>query len=148
MFECVFELDHPRFVQLKDQKPPLHFHCTQHEYMQVLEGRLCYEVEGQELVLKPEDGEVCMKPWTHHCILPTPPTDGPSGRRTVFMLSGTDSDEAFKLDEIFYENWYSYQEEFIVHGGSLSLLQILIVRTKLPLYLVLLIFDETDYLHL
>lgn len=131
MFECIFELDHPRFVQLKDQKPPMHFHSSQHEFMQVLEGRLCYEVEGRELVLTPEDGEVCIEPWTHHRLLPTPPTDGPSGRRSVFMLSSTDSDQVFKLDDIFYENWYSYQEEFIIHGGSLSLLQVLIVSTNM-----------------
>ena len=130
MFECTFELDHPRFVQLKDQKPPLHFHSSQHEYMQVLDGRLCYEVEGQERVLTPDDGEVCIEPWTHHRLLPTPPTDGPSGRRSVFTLSSTDTNQVFKLDEIFYENWYSYQEEFIVHGGSLSLLQVLIVSTR------------------
>lgn len=97
--------------------------------MQVLEGRLCYEVEGQEHVLTPKDGEVCIKPWTHHRILPMPPTDGPSGRRSVLTLSSTDSDQVFKLDEIFYENWYSYQEELIIHGGSLSLLQILVVST-------------------
>lgn len=128
MYECVFQLDHPIFIEkLKGQKMPLHFHSSQHEYMQVREGRLCYEVEGKEMVLKPEDGEVCIPPWTHHRILPTPPTDGPSGRRTVFTLSSTDSDQVFKLDDIFYENWYSYQEDFIIHGASISVLQILIV---------------------
>ncbi|KAI7780127.1 hypothetical protein LA080_000046 [Diaporthe eres] len=127
MFECVFELDHSRFVHLEGQKPPMNFHSSQLEFMQVLEGRLCYEIEGKELVLTPEDGEVCIEPWTHHRLLPTPPTDGPSGRRSVVLLSSTDSDQVFKLDYIFYQNWYSYQEEFIIHGGSLSLLQVLIM---------------------
>ncbi|KAL1855206.1 hypothetical protein Daus18300_011207 [Diaporthe australafricana] len=125
MFEIVFQLDHPRFIQLRGQKPPLHFHSSQEEYMTVLEGRLCIEVEGQERVLTSDDGEVAIRPWTHHRLWPPPPADGPSGRRTVFLLSSTDSDQTFKLDEVFYENWYSYQEEIVIRGKKVDVLQVL-----------------------
>lgn len=97
--------------------------------MKVLSGRLCIEVEGQERVLTPADGEVCVEPWTHHRILRPPPSDNPADNRSVFLLSAADADQTFKLDEDFYENWYSYQEGVVVRGEKISILQVLIVRT-------------------
>ncbi|KUI58321.1 hypothetical protein VP1G_05615 [Cytospora mali] len=124
-FEVAFQLDHPRLVLLRDQKPPLHFHPYQEEYIQVLEGRLCVEMEGKEHILTKKDGEICVRPWTNHRLYPPPPTDGPSGRRTVFLLSGSVTDEPFKLDEVFFENWYAYQEQIVTHGKRVNVLQVM-----------------------
>ncbi|KAK2613223.1 hypothetical protein N8I77_000148 [Diaporthe amygdali] len=93
------------------------------------------QVQGQERVFTPDDGGVRIEPWTHHRILSTPPPNDPSGKRSVFILSSTVSQHIFKLDEVFYENWHSYQKGFIVHGGSLSLLQVLIKFSMLDLRL-------------
>lgn len=93
--------------------------------MEVLQGRLCYEVEGQERVLTPADGEVCVEPWTHHRLLMLPPADN----RCVFLLSAADADQTFKLDEDFYANWYSYQEGVVVRGEKISIFQVPMVRT-------------------
>ncbi|KAJ4414716.1 hypothetical protein N0V82_007768 [Gnomoniopsis sp. IMI 355080] len=89
--------------------------------MKVLQGRLCFEVEGQERVLTPADGEVCIEPWTHHRLLLSPPSEDPAGNRCVFLLSADDADQMFKLDEDFYENWYSYQEGIVVRGEKISI---------------------------
>lgn len=103
--------------------------------MRVLQGRLRFEVEGQERVLTAADGEVCIEPWTHHRLLVLAPSqDDPAvaadDNRCVFLLSAADADQqTFKLDEDFYENWFSYQEGIVVRGEKISILQVLIVRT-------------------
>lgn len=61
-FEIVFKLDHPRLLELSQQKPPLHFYPRQEEYFKVLEGRLCVKADSQTRLLSPEDGEVCVGP--------------------------------------------------------------------------------------
>lgn len=96
--------------------------------MTVLQGHLCTEIEGQERTLTPADGEVCVEPWTHHRLIRTFPSDhDPSDNRSVFLLSAADTNRTFKLDQDFYENWYSYQEGVIVRGSKISFLQVLIV---------------------
>ncbi|ROV92179.1 hypothetical protein VMCG_09283 [Cytospora schulzeri] len=128
VFEVVFRLDHPRLVALASQKPPLHFHPSQEEYMEVLEGRLCVEVDGQTRVLTREDGELCVLPWSHHRLYP-PQIDSSEtvtgGQRTVFLLSGSEADQLFKLDLVFFENWYAYQDDVIVGGNRANLFQVL-----------------------
>ncbi|KUI73670.1 Polyketide synthase CurC [Cytospora mali] len=127
-FEVTFQLDHPRLVALADQKPPLHFHPYQEEYMKVLEGRLCVDVDGQTRVLTKEDGELCVLPWAHHRLYPPPRNsveDDSAGQRTVFLLSGSEAHQLFKLDLVFFMNWYAYQDDVVVRGHPANLFQVL-----------------------
>jgi hypothetical protein len=112
-------------LSLASQKPPLHFHPWQEEYIRVLEGRLAVEISGEEHILTPADGEICIKPWTHHRLYPPPLREGETITR--FLLSGADTAEAYKLDELFFENWYGYQDSVFIHGGSLSVVQVMSV---------------------
>ncbi|TGJ87168.1 hypothetical protein E0Z10_g1587 [Xylaria hypoxylon] len=133
-YEVTFHLRHPRVVAVAAQKPPLHFHPYQEEYVEVLEGRLAVEVEGVEHVLGPSDSEFMLKPWCNHRLY-SPVTDvreqakkhndGWDGEKTVFLLSGQDTDEMFRLDTVFFENWYAYQDRIVVNGDKINLIQVM-----------------------
>ncbi|KAI1174403.1 hypothetical protein F4777DRAFT_383957 [Nemania sp. FL0916] len=133
-YEVTFHLRHPRVAAVASQKPPLHFHPYQEEYVEVLEGRLAVEVEGVEHVLSPADGEFSLKPWCNHRLY-SPVTDvheqtkgyddGWDGEKTVFLLSGEDTDEMFRLDTVFFENWYAYQDLIVVNGEKIDLVQVM-----------------------
>lgn len=107
-------------------KPPMHFHPYQQEYIQVLEGRLCVEIDGVERILTIDDGEIVIKAWAHHRLYP-PPRDGQNGNKTVFLLSGDDTPEVFKLDFVFFQNWYAYQDECVANGGKFDPIQVMSV---------------------
>lgn len=130
--EVVFELEHPQLIKLASQKkPPLHFHPYQQEYMEVLEGRLCVEVDGKERILTKDDGEILVKPWVHHRLFPPPPGSEENGTRTVFILSGDDTSEVFKLDFVFFQNWYAYQDEVVLNGKNFDIIQVMSVSCLL-----------------
>lgn len=95
--------------------------------MTVLQGRLCVEVEGRERVLGPEDGEIRVEPWANHRLYPPPPGKGDGGATTRFLLSGGETEEVFKLDTIFFQNWYGYQDEIVMRGAKMDLIQVLCV---------------------
>ncbi|CAD6590140.1 MAG: hypothetical protein ASARMPREDX12_004208 [Alectoria sarmentosa] len=126
-FEVTFQLQHPQLISLSTQKPPVHFHPYQEEYMQVLEGRLCVEVEGRERVLGPEDGEVVVEPWANHRLYPPPTGKGDGGATTRFLLSGGETEESYKLDSVFFQNWYGYQNEVVMVGAKMDLIQVMCV---------------------
>ncbi|CAF9937284.1 MAG: hypothetical protein HETSPECPRED_000480 [Heterodermia speciosa] len=133
-FEITVQNDHPVFVALASQKPPAHFHPYQSEYMEVLEGRLGLEIEGRDRILGPEDGQVKVGPWTNHRMFPPPPSpdeskrDGENAREiTRFLLSGGETRELFRLDTVFFQNWYGYQDEVVMGGGRMDLIQVLCV---------------------
>lgn len=44
-----------------------------------------------------------------------------------FLLSGQDTVETFKLDILFFMNWYGYQEETVVVGKKVDILQVMSV---------------------
>ncbi|KAK8069584.1 hypothetical protein PG994_006200 [Apiospora phragmitis] len=127
-FEATFILDHPSFRQFRSAKPPRHLHPYQEEYVQVLEGALVLEIEGREHVVRPEDGEFTIAPWTIHRLY-TPPAEAGSGAATAgsnvvrFMASGEEAQEAFNMDLLFFENWYGYQNEAIRNRRSIDLIQ-------------------------
>ncbi|MCJ1247585.1 hypothetical protein MMC30_004800 [Trapelia coarctata] len=108
---------------LLSQKPPLHFHPYQEEYMEVLEGRLCVEVEGVKRELGPSDGEICVKPWANHRLYP--PRDFAASPTVRFLLSGQETREMFRLDTVFFLNWYGYQDEVVLGGKGFDLVQIM-----------------------
>ena len=103
--------------------------------MQVLEGRLCIEVEGRERVLGPEDGEVRVESWANHRLYPPPTGTGGGGTTTRFLLSGGETEEVFRLDTVFFQNWYGYQDEVVLRGAKMDLVQVFSVSciTSIPL---------------
>ncbi|KAI8624751.1 hypothetical protein F5Y19DRAFT_304950 [Xylariaceae sp. FL1651] len=133
-YEVTFLLQHPRVAAVAAQKPPLHFHPYQEEYVEVLEGRLAVEVEGVEHVLSPRSGEFKLQPWCNHRLYSpvaevggqaTSQDDEWDGEKTVFLLSGQDTDEMFRLDTVFFENWYAYQDLIVVKGEKIDLVQVM-----------------------
>ncbi|KAI1651489.1 uncharacterized protein F4817DRAFT_356002 [Daldinia loculata] len=110
--EVTFDLAHPRLIALGSQKPPLHFHPYQEEYVQVLAGRLAAEVNGREVILIPSDGEFCLRPW-------------PMDSTTKFLLSGQQTLKAFKLDNVFFQSWYAYQDEIVIGGKKPNPIQVI-----------------------
>jgi hypothetical protein len=50
-------------------------------------------------------------------------------RITRFLLSGSDTAESYKLDEIFFQNWYGYQDQVLLHGEKVDLIQVMSVST-------------------
>ncbi|KAB2103387.1 hypothetical protein AG0111_0g8631 [Alternaria gaisen] len=130
-FSVTFLLDHPKLISLGKEKPPLHFHPYQEEYITVIEGYLAVERNGVEHTLTSADGEFVIQPWTNHRLYPTAQRDGQTITR--FLLSGKDTAETYKLDELFFENWYGYQDAVFVHGEPLSMVQVMSVSWVLRL---------------
>ncbi|CAI6334212.1 unnamed protein product [Periconia digitata] len=127
-FEATFQLDHPALAKFRSGKPPLHFHPHQEEYIKVTEGSLAVEFEGQEHVLTSEDGEFLVKPWAIHRLYTLPPSaqgedSSTHGNRVSFQASGERTEEMYKMDYLFFENWYGYQDEMIRDRKSISLIQ-------------------------
>jgi len=145
-YEVTFLLQHPRVAAVGSNKPPLHFHPYQEEYVEVLEGRLAVEIEGVEHVLRPGDGEIKLTPWCNHRLYSPVSEIGAKskeleqesdecdndgsdwdGEKTVFLLSGQDTDEMLRLDTVFFENWYAYQDLVVVKGEKFNLIQVMSV---------------------
>lgn len=109
------------------RKPPMHFH-TQEEYIESVQGKMCLEIEGQEIVLTPEDGAYTIKPYANHRSFPMPLEVQDEGLTEVkFLLSGEKTAQEFGLSIVFFENWYKYQNEIVVGGKDISLVQLLSV---------------------
>ncbi|EED11997.1 conserved hypothetical protein [Talaromyces stipitatus ATCC 10500] len=127
-FEVIF-YPHLWPATLLTKKPPMHFHPFQKEYIQVLAGRLCVEQSGQVRTLTPTDGEVCIKPWVNHRLYPSDDDllraaeDG-RGDPVRFLIAGQETNKVFRLDTIFFENWYGYQDEILTEK-QLDLVQVL-----------------------
>lgn len=103
----------------------MHFHPHQEEYIKVLDGTLGVEVETAEYKLESKDGEFLIKPWANHRLYPIISSDGDRGKTTRFLLSGEQSLEAFQLDNVFFQNWYGYQDQVVMSNGKFDLLQVM-----------------------
>jgi len=103
--------------------PPPHFHQFQTEYFRVESGIMGISVDGKQKVVTAEDGEVSVKAGSIHnfFIHPTSPE-----KMTVY-LSASDSGMDYQLDRIFFENWYGYWHDALLHGGGLDWIQFLAV---------------------
>ena len=44
-----------------------------------------------------------------------------------FLLAAEDTAEMFKLDLVFFENWYAYQDETVAKGKPVNLIQVMSV---------------------
>ncbi|KAI1413419.1 hypothetical protein F5Y13DRAFT_179526 [Hypoxylon sp. FL1857] len=107
------------------QKPPLHFHANQDEYIEAVEGKVGLEVEGKEVVLTAEDPEFCIGAWVNHRSYPIEPSRQDGSIVVRFLLSGERSRSTFELNTLFFENWYKYQDEMIRLNRGISLIQVL-----------------------
>ncbi len=129
-FDVTFLLDHPVLVSLRDHKPPMHFHPYQEEYIKVLEGALVVEVERRKIILTPQDGKLCISPWTNHCLYPPPASKeetntSPASNITRILLSGQHTSETFNLDLMFFQNWYGYQDEVFLGHRKMDIIQVM-----------------------
>ena len=82
------------------------------------------EVDGASKSVTRDDGEISVKAGCIHQFFIHP--DSP-GDMTVY-LSASDAGMDYQLDRIFFENWYGYWHDALLHDGGLSLLQYLAVR--------------------
>ncbi|KAH8594972.1 hypothetical protein B0O99DRAFT_595017 [Bisporella sp. PMI_857] len=132
-YDVTFFLDHPHLIKLASaEKPPMHFHPYQEEYIKVIEGTLGVEVEKSEYKLTPQDGEFLIKPWVNHRLYPIlagsaagSPSPSAAVRTIRFLLSAEKSPEVFQLDDTFFQNWYGYQDEVVMGGGKFDLIQVM-----------------------
>ena len=95
----------------------------------MLEGRLALEIEGREHILTSHDKEMRIKRWSHHRLYPPSPKEG--DEKIVFLLSGEDVEKTYRLDTMFFLNWYGYQDRVVANGGRTSVLQTMCVGTTL-----------------
>jgi len=125
-FAFLVTMDLVKGVSFFSQKPPVHFHANQDEYIQAVEGKIGLEVEGRELVLTPGDPEYCIDAWANHRSYPIDPERQEPGCKIVkFLLSGDKTTELFQLNTLFFENWYKYQDETVQKAGNISFIQAL-----------------------
>ena len=108
------------------KKPPTHFHTSQWEYFKVLHGCLTIEFNGTPRHCTVEDGEVAIRPNTHHVQYGTP---GKELQEVTFQISGGNGVEGeLTMDLGFFENWYGYQEDVFQRGQKLDVIQVLSVQ--------------------
>jgi hypothetical protein len=130
--EVTFDDEHPHMLKLREQKPPVHFHYSQVEYIEVVEGSLYIDLGEKQVLLTASDGEYTIPPWTKHRAIPGPLETG--RKYTKFILSGPKSNDTYMLDFIFYENYYRYMDQVLAPGAEgISIIQILCVRTPVQM---------------
>ena len=85
------------------------------------------QVNGAKKKVTAEDGEISVKAGSIHqfSIHPESPV-----AMTVY-LSASDSGLDFQLDRIFFENWYGYWHDALLHDGGLNMFQYLAVSNHL-----------------
>lgn len=71
-------------------------------------------------------------PWVDHRLYPPslPPQDDTASRldsTTKFLLSGQQTLKAFKLDNVFFQSWYAYQDEIVIGGKKPNPIQVISV---------------------
>ncbi|MCJ1266046.1 hypothetical protein MMC22_005928 [Lobaria immixta] len=104
--------------------PPLHFHQFQTEYFRVESGLMGIEVDGVKRSVAAEDGEISVKAGSVHQFFIHPSSPGDM---TVY-LSASDSGMDYQLDRVFFENWYGYWHDALLHDGGLNLFQFLAIQ--------------------
>ena len=110
--------------EARPKGPPLHFHQFQTEYFRVEKGVMGIEVDGQKKRVVPEDGEISVKAGSIHQFFIHP--DSPH-EMTVY-LSASDSGLDYQLDRIFFENWYGYWHDALLHDRGLDWIQFLAIQ--------------------
>jgi hypothetical protein len=111
---------------MRPKGPLLHFHQFQTEYFRVESGVMGIELNGVHKTIYPEDGEISVKAGSVHRFYIHP--DSPK-EMTVY-LSASDSGMDYQLDRIFFENWYGYWHDALLHEGKLNFIQYLAVSVS------------------
>lgn len=81
------------------------------------------ERDGKIDLITKDDEEVSAKPGQIHQFFIH---DESPGDMTV-LLSASDSGKDYQLDRIFFENWYGYWHDALLHDGGLNIFQFLSV---------------------
>ena len=81
------------------------------------------ERDGITCKISAADGEVSAKAGQIHRFFIHPES---TEDMTVY-LSASDSGKDYQLDRIFFENWYGYWHDALLHDGGLNLFQFLSV---------------------
>ena len=81
------------------------------------------EIDGARKSVTSDDGEISVKAGSIHQLFIHPDS---LGDMTVY-LSASDAGMDFQLDRIFFENWYGYWHDALLHDGGLNFLQYLAV---------------------
>ena len=90
------------------------------------------EIDGRTKRIVPEDGEISVKAGSLHQFFMHPDC---TKSMTVY-LSASDSGMDFQLDRVFFENWYGYWHDALLHDGGLDWIQFLAVRLFAPVRVV------------
>jgi hypothetical protein len=105
-------------------KPALHFH-VQEEYIESVQGKMDLELDGKEHVLSAGDRPMSIRPYVNHRSYPLPLAQQDDGETVVkFLLSGEKTNSLFELNPVFFEDWYKYQDNVVVNGAKISLVQL------------------------
>ncbi|KAI5791977.1 hypothetical protein EDC01DRAFT_616084 [Geopyxis carbonaria] len=126
LLEATFYPQHPLLKKHASKKPPLHFHPYQREFISVLKGHLTIEVRGlPDFHLDPTTSELPILPSYHHRLFPDPSFS--DQEEVVMLLSATLEDPPLtrSLDLVFFQNWYGYQNDALVHGVPIDFVQVL-----------------------
>ncbi|KAK3984532.1 hypothetical protein QBC44DRAFT_336836 [Cladorrhinum sp. PSN332] len=124
-FAIEANLDLVKGADFFTQRPPAHFH-VQEEYVEVTQGKFIIEVDGEERVVTAADGRVAIKPYLDHRLYPVDLSKQDQGVTVVtFLLSGERTDSVFELNPVFFENWYKYQDDVVINGAKIDLIQVL-----------------------
>ncbi len=112
-------IDSPR----RPKGPPEHFHQFQTEYFTVEHGTCAVEIDGQVKRLTDEDGETSVKAGHIHAFW----IDDLTPDYMTVILSASDSGMDYQLDRVFFENWYGYWSDALLHDKGLDWIQTLCV---------------------
>ena len=99
-------------------------HRYQREYFSVESGVLGVRIDGVSHTKTAADGEWSVKAGTFHSFFRHPDYEGPM----TVHLSASDSGMDYKLDRVFFENWYGYWHDALLHHGKMNYIQWLAVR--------------------
>ncbi|KAG9201344.1 hypothetical protein G6514_005894 [Epicoccum nigrum] len=123
-FALEITLDLVKGAEFFCHKPPIHFH-VQEEYIESIQGKMGLELDGKEHVLSAGDGPMSIKPYVNHRSYPLSLAQQDNGETVVkFLLSGEQTNSIFELNPVFFENWYKYQDDVVVNGARISLIQL------------------------
>lgn len=101
----------------------MHFHQFQTEYFTVEHGICAVKIDGKTRKLTPADGETSVKAGHIHAFW----IDDETPDYMTVILSASDTGMDFQLDRVFFENWYGYWHDALLHEGGLDLIQTLCV---------------------
>jgi hypothetical protein len=96
--------------------PPPHLHRYQTEYFKVGQDMMGVNLDGNIIAKTAQNPEFSVPANEFHGFFPHPDSKGPM----TVVLSASDSGRDYKLDRVFFENWYGYCHDASVYYGGMS----------------------------